>query len=84
MIPDGIDVLVTHEPPVMILDESNNTHWGNALLRNRVMKTKPKYHLFGHAHDAYGIEKYEDIVFSNGSSLDDGYRLCHKPQLITF
>ena len=25
LIPDGIDVLVTHEPPVMILDESNNT-----------------------------------------------------------
>ena len=68
----------------MILDESNNTHWGNALLRNRVMKTKPKYHLFGHAHDAYGIKKYEDIVFSNGSSLDDAYRLCHNPQLITF
>lgn len=84
LIPYGIDVLVTHEPPVMILDESNNTHWGNALLRNRVMKTKPKYHLFGHAHDAYGIKKYEDIVFSNGSSLDDAYRLCHNPQLITF
>lgn len=83
LIPDGIDVLVTHEPPIMILDESNNTHWGNAPLRNRVMKTKPKYHLFGHAHDAYGIEEYEDIVFSNGSSLDDYYEVCHSPRLIT-
>ncbi|WP_449022576.1 metallophosphatase domain-containing protein [Prevotella jejuni] len=83
LIPKGIDVLVTHEPPIMILDESNNTHWGNSPLRSQVMRTKPKYHLFGHVHSAYGIEKQEDIVFSNGSSLDDYYEVCHSPRLIT-
>ena len=83
LIPKGVDVLVTHEPPIMILDESNNTHWGNSPLRSHVMRTKPKYHLFGHVHSAYGIEKHEDIVFSNGSSLDDYYEVCHSPRLIT-
>ena len=83
LIPMGIDVLVTHEPPIMILDESNNTHWGNSPLRSQVMRTKPKYHLFGHVHSAYGIEKHEDIVFSNGSSLDDYYEVCHSARLIT-
>ena len=81
LIPNGIDVLVTHEPPIMILDKSNDTHWGNALIRNRVFEIKPRYHLFGHAHDAYGIYKQDNIIFSNGSSLDDFYKLCHHPRL---
>ena len=84
LIPDRVDVLVTHEPPVMILDESNGTHWGNALIRERVLKVKPKYHLFGHAHDAYGTEKQDGIIFSNGSSLDDFGKLCHRPKLFVY
>ena len=51
LIPDYTDIVVTHEAPVMILDESNGVNWGNAPLRNRVQEIKPKYHLFGHAHD---------------------------------
>ena len=81
LIPDGIDVLVTHEPPVMILDESSGTHWGNAPLRNQVFLVKPKYHLFGHAHDAYGTDKQEGIVFSNGAILDDSYNNINKPHI---
>ena len=57
LIHDYTDIVVTHEPPVMILDESNGVNWGNAPLRNRVQEIKPRYHLFGHAHDAYGTEK---------------------------
>jgi len=75
-----MDVLITHKPPVMILDESNGTHLGNAFLRKRVLETKPQYHLFGHAHEAYGTKKHDDIVFSNASILDDFYRLKYKPQ----
>lgn len=81
LIPSGIDVLVTHEPPVMILDESSGVHWGNAPLRNKVFEIKPKYHLFGHAHDAYGVEKHDGIVFSNGALLDDKYNLRDKPKV---
>ncbi|MCI6181535.1 MAG: metallophosphatase domain-containing protein [Prevotella sp.] len=81
LIPDGIDVLVTNEPPVMILDESSGTHGGNAPLRNHVFQVKPKYHLFGHAHDAYGTDKQEGIVFSNGAILDDSYNNINKPHI---
>ena len=38
LIPYNVDVLVTHEPPAMILDESSNTHWGNVSLRNKVLE----------------------------------------------
>ena len=81
LIPSDIDVLVTHEPPIMMLDESNGIHWGNLPLRDKVLDVKPKYHLFGHAHDAYGTMEYDGIIYSNGSSLDDRYQMCHSPKL---
>ena len=83
-IPDGTDVVVTHEPPVMILDQSISIHWGNAPLRNRVMDVKPRYHLFGHAHQDYGVEKQDGIIFSNAALLDDMNRLVRKPRLFMF
>lgn len=79
LIPEDVDVLVTHEPPVMIMDETNGIHWGNAPLRKRVFEAKPRYHLFGHAHEAHGKEEHEGIVFSNASMLDDFYQLKYKP-----
>ena len=81
LIPDDTDIVVTHEPPVMILDHSAGTHWGNAPLRNHIFDVKPRYHLFGHAHDSYGTIKQDGIVFSNASLLDDMNRMVRKPRL---
>ena len=83
-VPDNTDVIITHEPPVMILDRSAGTHWGNAPLLNRIKEVKPRYHLFGHAHDGYGILKQDGIVFSNAALLDDLNRLVRKPRLFMF
>ena len=82
LIPFGTDVVVTHEPPVMILDESVGIHWGNAPLRNRIMEVKPRYHLFGHSHGGYGTVKQDNIVYSNAALLDDMNRLVRKPRLL--
>lgn len=84
LIPNDVDVLITHEPPIMILDESAGIHWGNALLRNKIYEVKLHYHLFGHAHEGYGTFKDEHIIFSNGAILDDNYNSCHKPKLIIY
>ena len=81
LIPLGTDIVVTHEPPVMILDESVGIHWGNAPLRNRIMEVKPRYHLFGHSHGGYGTIKQDNIVYSNAALLDDMNRLVRKPRL---
>ena len=81
LIPDDTDIVVTHEPPVMILDRSAGTHWGNAPLRNLIFDVKPRYHLFGHAHESYGTIKQDGIVFSNASLLDDMNRMVRKPRL---
>ena len=81
LIADDADIVVTHEPPVMILDESAGTHWGNAPLRNRILEIKPRYHLFGHAHNSYGTQKKDDIVYSNASLLNERNQLVRKPKL---
>ena len=81
LIPFGTDIVVTHEPPVMILDESVGIHWGNAPLRNRIMEVKPRSHIFGHSHGGYGIVKQDNIVYSNAALHDDMNRLVRKPRL---
>ena len=45
------------------------------------MAVKPHYHLFGHAHDAYGTVKQNGIMFFNGAIFDDTYEVCRKPKL---
>jgi Icc-related predicted phosphoesterase len=81
LIPADSDVVVTHEPPVMILDESAGVHWGNVPLRNRILQVKPRYHLFGHAHNGYGTVERDGIVFSNAALLDDMNRLVGNPKI---
>ena len=84
LIPEGTDVVITHEPPITILDESAGRNWGNIPLLNRIKEVKPRYHFFGHAHDGYGTIKQNGIIFSNASLLDDQCRLCHSPKLFVF
>lgn len=84
MIPADTDIVVTHEPPVMILDRSSGIHWGNAPLRNRIFEVSPKYHLFGHAHQDYGTVEQEGIIFSNAALLDDMNRLVRMPRLFSW
>lgn len=81
LIPDNADIVITHEPPIMILDEESGRHWGNMPLRNRILSVHPRYHLFGHAHGSYGTVKQEGIIFSNASLLNDHNSLAHKPKL---
>lgn len=83
LIPNNVNVLVTHEPPCEILDFSSGIHWGNLALLWRVKTVKPYYHLFGHAHDGYGMINKNGIIYSNASLLDDNCRIIHKPRLIT-
>jgi len=55
LIPDGIDVLVTHGPPAGILDlTSDGEAAGCADLRRELARVRPALHVFGHIHEAYG------------------------------
>ena len=82
LIPNDVDILVTHEPPLEILDLSSGVHWGNLTLRRRIEVIKPRYHLFGHAHEAYGTQQRRNTSFSNASLLDDHNSLVHAPRIL--
>ena len=79
-IPDGTDVLITHEPPFDILDEADSIHYGNQELLERVKEIMPQYHLFGHVHANYGLLKQNDVVYSNASLFSE-YNQLNNPRL---
>lgn len=83
LIPDNVDVLITHRAPLGILDGTNSKiHYGSSLLLDRLKSVKPKMHLFGHTHNTYGITIWNGITFCNAAITDDMYNICHTPQLL--
>ena len=81
-IPADTDVLITHQPPYCILDSTANINYGDRDLLDVVLKLQPKYHLFGHVHGAYGIEKIDNTTFVNASILNERYTVSNKPILL--
>jgi Icc-related predicted phosphoesterase len=77
-IPSDTNILITHGPPFGILDTNKNQHkTGCEDLLKTVQKIKPKYHLFGHIHEAYGIKSVGITTFVNASILDERYRIAN-------
>jgi predicted phosphohydrolase len=68
-IPKDIDVLVTHGPPFGILDSdpASGLHAGCRQLLDGVTGLKPKLHVFGHIHGAYGVFQTARTTFVNAS-----------------
>lgn len=67
-IPTGIDILITHFPPYGIGDLTRNgSHLGSKDLLTAIRRIKPKYHIFGHIHENYGI--FKEII--------DGFEITH-------
>jgi len=83
LIPLNTDILITHGPPADILDlTTDGIHTGCTDLLQKILEVKPKYHLFGHIHEAYGKENYGNISFVNGSVLNEDYKLVNQPVLL--
>lgn len=81
-IPTDTDILVTHQPPYGILDYADGTHYGSHTLLKRVGEIHPRYHLFGHIHDAYGERINGLTCHYNSSLMDENYNLINQPRLI--
>lgn len=83
-VPAGIDILITHGPPLGILDFSHfgNEHVGCADLRQELSRIKPKLHCFGHVHGAYGTSTWANTLFVNASICDEAYVANHPPILV--
>lgn len=78
-IPPGVDVLVSHQPPLGILDESGEgglrLHYGSEVLARRIGQVRPRYCLFGHVHAGYGMLRQGGITYVNASLSDDNGEL---------
>lgn len=81
-IPADTDVLITHRPPLGILDTASGNTYGCPDMLEAVLRIYPRYHLLGHIHAAHGIVKAEQTTFVNGALLDEQYRLTNKPILL--
>jgi Icc-related predicted phosphoesterase len=84
-IPEGIDILVTHAPPMGTLDRTlTGEAVGCEKLRDRLaaMAKPPRLHVFGHIHEGRGILKTERTTFVNASACDVGYRPVNRAVVI--
>ena len=85
LIPADTEVLITHGPP---LGRGDVTVRGEAVgcadLLERVREIRPRYHLFGHIHEAYGTSEDGVTTFVNASSCDLRYRPVNSPVVIDY
>ena len=90
LIPNDIDILITHIPANGIMDAVVNPfypiefeHVGSVSLRNMVISNKfpnLKLHIFGHIHGYGGQEiKIGPTIFVNASHVDEVYDPINKP-----
>lgn len=80
LIPSNIEILITHGPVYGILDETvHGLNVGCEMLRNTVQNIKPKVHICGHIHEAYGQIQTADTLYINASVLDVRYRMVNDP-----
>ena len=84
LIPDDVDILITHSPPHGILDLCESGHVGSKSLRRIMGRVKPKLWVCGHIHEGYG--EFKDTTISgidyhiiNASIMNDHYEPVNKP-----
>jgi len=91
-IPLDTDILITHGPPILHGDkiiekfaamQGGRRHVGCFKLYDRVLKVKPKFHIFGHIHEGYGVTRQNglDTTFINASTCNLAYGPLNKPIL---
>lgn len=80
LIPVQTDLLITHGPPMGILDATvRGEHVGCEGLMETIEKIKPQVHVFGHIHEAYGRQQVEETTFINASVLNLQYQMTNAP-----
>lgn len=86
-IPDDTDILVTHGPPYGILDNPDNSIYGDInvgceLLKERLKDLSLKIHAFGHVHFSYGTETIDGTTFVNAASRLSRYSSFNEPIIL--
>lgn len=82
--PDDVDILLTHTPPAGCLDLTDRGEAvGCADLAAALPRIAPALHVFGHIHEAAGVEERPGGGLAvNASICDLRYRPVHPPVVI--
>ena len=84
LIPDGVDVLITHGPAFGILDQTmDGSNVGCEELTKAIKRITPKYHLCGHIHEGYGVIELAGCTHINASVTTERYIPSNKPIVFT-
>lgn len=84
-IPEGLDILLTHCPPLYVRDMVHRPNTleimnvGDRFLAENVKRAKPKIHVFGHIHEGYGSSKIDGTTYINASIMTEKYVPVNKP-----
>ena len=82
-IPAATDVLVTHTPPGGTGDlTSLGEYVGCTELPAALRRVRPRVHLFGHIHEAYGVREMDGTVYANACSCNLSYEAVQPPLVI--
>lgn len=80
LIPERVDVLVTHGPPFGIGDLTEDRRsTGSHGLMEAVERVKPRVHAFGHIHHGYGMAVKGPTLFLNASTCTEEYKPTNPP-----
>ncbi len=79
-IPDEVDILVTHGPPLGVLDENNDGHHcGSKSLLDWIKSYQPRLVVCGHIHEGYGIALVDNTLVVNASTCTSDYKPTNQP-----
>jgi predicted phosphohydrolase len=80
LIPDDVDILMTHGPAFGINDQTTRGEQvGCVDLRATIDKIQPKLFVCGHIHEAYGVLESGKTTFMNASVVNANYKVVNKP-----
>ena len=85
-IPAGVDILITHTPPLGILDlpSSGAGYLGCPHLRAELRRIKPRLHVFGHVHASHGTHTEGGTKYVNAAIVGGrDYEVRHAPTMTT-
>jgi Icc-related predicted phosphoesterase len=87
-IPNGVDILVTHQPPLGYGDCCDPTNsetpapLGNPDLLSAIQRIRPRLVICGHIHGGYGRFECQHTTIYNVSVVNDDYELARSPTII--